>query len=301
MPNVPASTPFASPPADGSEVRAAIAHAAEATGVDFDYLLTKAKLESSLDPDARARTSSAAGLYQFIGSTWLDTLDRHGAAHGLGWADGAIGTLRGRASVRDPDARAAIMDMRHDPRVASLMAAELARDNAAGLAPVLGRAPDGPELYLSHFLGLEGATRFLTALAADPSQSAVRLFPKPAAANAAIFHHGNGAARSVGEVMGVIRQKYERAQGSENWVSGPQGGAPGQPVRVAVVSGFSAPAMAPANHTGQPQPAARPSMAEVLRTTFLSGPDQGQRTGAPGGLAEGRVRDAYERLRSFGL
>ncbi|MBW8754478.1 MAG: lytic transglycosylase domain-containing protein, partial [Sphingomonadales bacterium] len=42
-------------------MRAAIARAAQATGVDFNYLLAQAKLESSLDPGAKAPTSSAAG------------------------------------------------------------------------------------------------------------------------------------------------------------------------------------------------------------------------------------------------
>ena len=45
-----------------SDVRAAIARASAATGVDFNYLLAQAKIESALDPTARAGTSSAAGL-----------------------------------------------------------------------------------------------------------------------------------------------------------------------------------------------------------------------------------------------
>ena len=57
------------------DVRAAISRAAQATGVDFGYLLAQARLESGLNPNARARTSSATGLYQFTNSTWLRTLD----------------------------------------------------------------------------------------------------------------------------------------------------------------------------------------------------------------------------------
>jgi hypothetical protein len=125
-------------------VRAAIARAAQATGVDFDYLLAQAKIESSLNPSARAPTSSAAGLYQFTSGTWLATLDRHGANHGLGWADAAI--QRGR--IADPAARAQVMALRFDPDASALMAAELARDNGNELAGVLGREPDHAELYL---------------------------------------------------------------------------------------------------------------------------------------------------------
>ena len=78
---VPAASPAQAPaaPARSADVRTAIARASEKTGVDFDYLLAQARLESGLDPDAKARTSSATGLYQFIDSTWLHTMDRYGS------------------------------------------------------------------------------------------------------------------------------------------------------------------------------------------------------------------------------
>ena len=50
------------PTGNARQVRASIARAAQSTGVDFNYLLAQAKLESSLDPSARASTSSAAAL-----------------------------------------------------------------------------------------------------------------------------------------------------------------------------------------------------------------------------------------------
>ena len=65
-------------------VTAAIAGAASRTGVSFDYLMDQARIESGMRPDARASTSSATGLYQFTIQTWLGTVKRHGAAHGLG-------------------------------------------------------------------------------------------------------------------------------------------------------------------------------------------------------------------------
>ena len=143
------------------DVRLSIARAAKATGVDFDYLLAQAKLESKLDPNARAGTSSAAGLYQFIGSTWLETLDRHGARHGLGWADAAIASGKDGPRISDPAMRSQIMALRYDPDTSSLMAAELAKDNQTDLRASLGREPDFAELYLAHFLGSDGAQRFL--------------------------------------------------------------------------------------------------------------------------------------------
>ncbi len=65
-------------------VTAAISRAAARTGVDFNYLIAQAQIESGLNPRAQASTSSARGLYQFVDSTWLRTVDKHGAKHGLG-------------------------------------------------------------------------------------------------------------------------------------------------------------------------------------------------------------------------
>ena len=189
--------------------RAAIARAAERTGVDFDYLLAQARIESSLNPHARAGTSSAAGLYQFTKSTWLQTLDKHGAAHGLDWTGAAIDGGR----VRDPAMRAQIMALRYDAGASALMAAELAGDNKDALTPILGREPDAAELYLAHFLGSGGAGQFLAALRSDPGQSAASLMPKAAAANRGIFFERSGAPRSVAEVMDLMRGKVAGAMG----------------------------------------------------------------------------------------
>ena len=65
-------------------VEAAIRRASASTGVDFDFLMKTAQRESAMNPAARARTSSAAGLFQFIEQTWLATLKQHGGKHGCG-------------------------------------------------------------------------------------------------------------------------------------------------------------------------------------------------------------------------
>jgi hypothetical protein len=266
-----------------SDVRAAIARASAATGVDFNYLLAQAKIESALDPSARAGTSSAAGLYQFTTGTWLETLDRHGARHGMTWADDVISRDGGRARIGDPATRAQVMSLRFDADASALMAAELARDNADELRGTLGREPDATELYMAHFLGSGGARTFLSALQTDPGQSAAAILPQAASANRSIFYD-DGRARSVSEVMELMRGKVASAM---------EGGAPGMDYPSSSASFWAArpqsPAMSP--HEAAPR---RPSMAETLEATF----------GAPSqlsGTTGDRVGRAYAAFKAFNL
>lgn len=192
-------------------VHSAIAVAAARTGMDFSYLLGQAQVESAMRPDARAATSSAEGLYQFIDQSWLGIVQRHGAAHGLGWAAEAISTgPGGRFHVADPGLRRAILDLRRDPRTAALMAAEHAADNKAELEARFGRDMGPADLYMAHFLGLGGARRFIAALDSDPDQPAARMFPAAAAANRGVFFAPDGRARSVAEIHGRFAERLQR-------------------------------------------------------------------------------------------
>lgn len=65
-------------------VEAAIRRASAAVGVDYDFMVKTARRESAMNPSAKAPTSSAAGLFQFIEQTWLGTVKQHGAQHGYG-------------------------------------------------------------------------------------------------------------------------------------------------------------------------------------------------------------------------
>ncbi len=183
------------------EVLAGIQKASHETGIDFGYLMAQAAKESSFDPLAKAKTSSASGLYQFVEQTWLSVMRQHGAAHGLGdlaakikFADG--GGLR----VSDPALRKQILDLRRDPEISAVMAAEHAADNKATLEAKLKRPVDGTDLYLAHFLGVNGAQKFLRAFDASPEKSAAGTFSRAAQANPSIFYRKDGSARSLREV-----------------------------------------------------------------------------------------------------
>lgn len=263
------------------DVQGAIANASASTGIDFNYLLGQARIESSLNPDARAATSSAAGLFQFTSSTWLAMVDRHGGEYGLGWAGDAITN----GKVSDPAMRDQILALRFDPQIASLMAAELAAENKAALTGVLGREPDAAELYMAHFLGAQGAGQFLTALAADPTQSAAAVLPQAASTNRAIFYAENGKPRSVGEVMDLMRTRMTGAMGDGTAAYPLPGGAGNWASQSGYGQGEWG-VVAPA------QPQRRPSMAETLAATFGS---------VDGAGMPGHVRSAYGKLQAFGL
>jgi hypothetical protein len=298
-------------------VRAAISNAAAQTGNSFDFLLAQARIESRLNPTAHAGTSTARGLYQFTEGSWLKTLERHGGEHGLGGAQAAI--LSGAA--RGSPQRAAILALRNDPTASSLMAGELANDNRATLTAHLGRAPDGAELYLAHFLGADGANRFLDTLAASPQASAAALLPQAAGANRAIFYDPSGAPRSVAAVMQTIRARFDSAitaGGSDSSVMDdgfasfgdeallglpPLGGTgfPGagslDPFDAAAISaGAAATPSGPIAQEFAAQAAAAPasaSMADTLRNAFGIG---GAASSAPD-----HVQAAYGQLARFGF
>lgn len=276
------------------DVREAIARASRRTGVDFQYLLAQARLESSLDPAARAGTSSAAGLYQFTNGTWLRTLDKHGASHGLDWAGAAIDG--GRV---DPRMRAQVMALRFDPNASALMAAELANDNRGELTGILGREPDSTELYLAHFLGIGGAGQFLSALNGDPGQSAAALLPRAAAANRGIFYDTAGAPRSVGGVMELLRGKLAAAMDGAPppaWgeYSNPQFAA-AQPAEPETGGPIAREFQAAQREAASAAGSARQSMADTLRTTFGAASGDGQ------AAVPAHVRAAYGQLKRFDL
>ena len=153
MSQTPAIASPAAVAAPRAEVHGAIARAAQATGVDFSYLLAQARIESSLNPTARAGTSSAAGLYQFTKGTWLamlDPFDRHATANLarllILWPDGRVWE---QLAERDPRAASAlnhkhIVALGHDEEVRRA----IEKQDYAGLLQLrqVIRAASTPEL-----------------------------------------------------------------------------------------------------------------------------------------------------------
>jgi len=192
------------------QIAGAIRQAARSTGVSFEYLLTTAKIESNLNPTARASTSSAKGLYQFIDQTWLATMKTTGASLGYGrYADAISRTADGRYEVADSNMRAAIMQLRNDPATSAMLAGAFTRANAGEVAAAVGRQPTDGELYMAHFLGSAGAGKLIGAAISQPGESAAALFPQAATANQSIFYDRSGRARSASEVYAVLASRFE--------------------------------------------------------------------------------------------
>jgi len=130
----------------GSTVTGAIRQASAATGTSFNYLLATAQVESGLNPQAGAATSSARGLFQFIEQTWLGTIKQSGAALGYGrYAAAITQTGSGRYVVQDPAMRQEILKLRNDPTANAVMAGAFTKANAAYLTQKLGRPPSEAE------------------------------------------------------------------------------------------------------------------------------------------------------------
>lgn len=204
----------------------ALDRAGARNGVDFDYLLQTAIRESSLNPSAKAQTSSATGLFQFIESTWLEVMKDEGPRLGYQDFSDHIQEHEGEFFVSNPVVRQQILDLRNDPQVASDMAAAFTRRNGDYLMGKFGRMPSPGELYIAHFLGPSGAERFFELGLQSPNADAAAAFPRPAAANPSIFYE-NGRPRSVREVYEAL---VARHSGSGNAAFAAQQMASQQPL-----------------------------------------------------------------------
>lgn len=193
---------------------AAIRLSSVRTGVDFSYLMKLAATESNFEPVSEAATSSATGLYQFTRDTWLKTLKMHGAKYDV-VADYVSNiefyeTRSGyqRPVVRDESLYQHLLELRKNPRLSSMMAAETVLEHQQKLAHTLDREPTETDLYLAHFLGIDNATTFLKSLKQSPDKHAVELFPMAASSNRDIFHPRTCEPRTVDEVYALFDEKF---------------------------------------------------------------------------------------------
>jgi len=233
-----------------------IRDASQATSTDFGLLMAQAERESGFRTDAKSSTSSAAGLFQFVDSTWLDLVHRFGDKYGVGdLAQQISHTSSGKLVVSDTSTRHKILDLRQDPAISASLAAEYAKQNQTEMEQSLGRRLSRGDLYMAHFLGAGGATQFLKALAQKGDTPAATLLPDAAAANRAIFYDSSGHAKSVREIYQSVAAKIENEANAfrdkvPSALSASLPSAPISSASAATAPGFYSDAMSPGGAAG---------------------------------------------------
>jgi hypothetical protein len=191
------------------EVMDSIREAASKTGVDFNFLVAQASVESGFRGNVHANRGSATGLYQFTGATWLRMMHDHGAQYGYADLAKAVKlTPQGVGVVADRQTERRILELRSNDRLSALFAGEYAKTNGHRLEAVTGHKATPAELHLAHLLGPNGAIRFIKAHDLNGSQSAAKVVPAAARENPGLFYsRGTRTARSVATVYRNIQEK----------------------------------------------------------------------------------------------
>ncbi len=288
------------------EVLASIQQASANTGVDFSYLMAQASRESSFDPGAKASTSSATGLYQFVEQTWLGTFKEHAGEYGH--ADLAASITKrsdGRYTIADPAARKQILDLRKDPTLNAAMAAELASDNKAKMEAALGHPVTATDLHLAHFLGLSGALRFIRKLDSDPSTTGAAMFPRAAAANASVFYDEGGNARTVAEIYNRMNTSITSDQQAfASLATTPSHGTPSSGgIGATLVASAATSTESPLQGFSNPGSILSPLMLVTIAALPLANEQEKDAASANshGGLRHGAIRPSINPMAALGL
>ncbi|QRM28844.1 transglycosylase SLT domain-containing protein [Microvirga sp. VF16] len=190
-----------------------IMRASKLTGADPVYMMALADKESSFLPGNKASTSSAVGLFQFISSTWLEAVRSFGPLHGLIAEAEAIVGAGAKIDVADASMRQHILGLRRNPYISALMAAEMMKRDKTKIEAKLGRKLSRSEFYLSHFFGVDSASKFIALVDDTPKKSAPDAFPAAAKSNKSLFFTKDGKKTrqlSVAEVYDKIDDMIDK-------------------------------------------------------------------------------------------
>jgi len=160
-----------------SNVYQAIKESSEKYNVPFSYMMAMAAKESNFDPNAKATTSSATGLYQFIKRTWDDM-----------WKDSKVKPLP------------------TDPFASADAGARFAKQIQDKL-----KTSDPACLYLGHFLGPNGANDLLILFNKNPNILADTIVGEnQLKANRTVFYHSDGSSKTIGEIYNWSKNSIDK-------------------------------------------------------------------------------------------
>lgn len=165
-----------------NDVYNAISNASSKTGVDMATMLAFADIESSFQPGVGAKTSSAAGLYQFTNGTWNGMVNKYGNMYNVSADSNSI----------------------YDPNANALMGGQFIKDNTAILQSKGIANPTPGQLYIMHFMGSGGGPQLISAAQSNPNADASAMFPAAASANPSIFR-----GKTVGQVYESLTTKVD--------------------------------------------------------------------------------------------
>lgn len=264
-------------PARYAGIAQTLRHASVSTGAGFDQLINTAMRESSLNSQAKASTSSASGMFQFVEQTWLGMIKQHGAEHGLvNEANAIFQDSNGRYKVPDAAIRAEILALRKDIKTSALMAGELTNDNRKILEKRLDRPVSDGELYAAHVLGAGGALKLIRAVEENGADTAAALFPAAARANKGIFYE-NGRARSVAEVTVFLTGK---SQVPEFMIAANDPAKSPETLPISYTPGFSGSGMRSLAGLGHNAQVLSPDMIAIMASLDVPGVETGNRNRA---------------------
>jgi hypothetical protein len=185
-----------------------VVQAANKTEMDPALLMAIADKESNFSTTAKARTSSASGLFQFVEKTWFKAVRDFGHLYGRKDEANAIADASSAIGSVAPQKKAQILGLRNDPYLSAALAAEMLKKDSTRISEKIGRPLTAGETYLIHFLGPEDTERFMTALVSTPNVSAAALLPKPARANRPIFYEQAGR-RAHEKTVAQVHDAFE--------------------------------------------------------------------------------------------
>lgn len=175
------------------KVAMAINKAAQLVGVDTSLMYAIAKQESAFNPEAKAKGTTATGLFQFIKGTWEGMVKTYGNKFPILKEKGPL-----------------------DPEANAIAGALYIKENASILSKA--KIPiDATSIYAAHFLGSSGAKKLFSM---NQTEIAAKKMSDAADKNKSVFYKtdekGNPILRepkTAGEVIEFLFKKVGQYQG----------------------------------------------------------------------------------------